>query len=673
MVINLSHSHSKHKDMAGHGKGSDHAHHAHDHKHMLEDYKKRFIVSLLLTVPILILSPSIQEWFNISLRFPGDSIILLALATAVYLYGGKPFFTGMFKEVRNRQPGMMTLIGVALTVAYLYSAAVTFLLSGRVFFWELATLTDIMLLGHWIEMKSVMGASKALEKLVQALPNVAHVVRDGKIIDVPLQEVKPGDLVLVRPGEKIPVDGVVVEGSSYVNEAFLTGESKPVSKGPGSKVVAASINMEGSLTVKAEKTGKDTYIAQVIELVRRAQESRSRTQDLANRAAKWLTIIALTGGALTTAGWVMAGADLAFAVERAVTVMVITCPHALGLAVPLVVARSTTLAASNGLLIRDRSAFERAKDVDTVVFDKTGTLTKGTFGVTDLHSVADGVTEDEILSLAASVEARSEHPIARAIVHEASRRGVALRNITEFIALPGKGVRAFVDGKEVTVVGENYLREAGIEPPSIGKELAQQGKTVVYVLVDGKLVGVVALADVIRDESREAINALKSMGIEPVMLTGDSEKVASWVARELGIRKYFAGVLPHQKMEVIEELKREGRVVAMVGDGINDAPALVSADVGIAIGAGTDVAIESADIILARDDPRDVTSIIALARKTYKKMVQNLVWATGYNAVAIPLAAGVLYGYGILLPPAVGALLMSISTVIVAINATLLK
>ena len=641
---------------------------------MLRDYWRRFIISSVLTVPLLIISPSIQSWLGFTLSFPGNLIALLGLASAIYIYGGYPFLKGLYSEVRTNRLGMMTLVGTALSVAYFYSIWASAANSGRGFFWELATLTDIMLFGHWVEMKSVLGASKALEELAKALPSVAHLLRDdGTVEDVPLSDVKPGDVVLVKPGEKVPVDGVVTDGTSYVNESFLTGESKPVRKKAGSKVAAASINMEGSLIIKAEKTGEDTYISQVIKLVRRAQESRSRTQDIANRAAKWLTIIALSGGALTTAAWLFAGFPSSFAIERAVTVMVITCPHALGLAVPLVVARSTSIAAGSGFVIRDRSAFERSKDVDTVVFDKTGTLTKGEFGVTDVVPLVNNVSVQDILSLAAAVESRSEHPIGKAIIKEARSKSLDLRKVSEFTSLPGKGVRAVIDGAEVSVVGENYFREAGIDAPDVGNKLSRQGKTVVYVLRDNEVVGVIALADVIKEESKEAIHRLKELGLRPVMLTGDSEEVASWVAKELGINEYYAEVLPHQKVEVINGLKNDGRVVAMVGDGVNDAPALVTADVGVAIGAGTDIAIESADIILVRSDPRDVASVIKLAKLTYRKMTQNLAWATGYNAFAIPLAAGVMYGYGILLPPAVGALLMSISTVIVAINAVMLR
>ena len=642
---------------------------------MIEDYKRRLIVSVILTVPVVLLSPSVQSFLGYRVGIPGANILLWALSTIIYAYGGYPFLKGLVDEARKRLPGMMTLIGVAISVAYFYSTAVTFLIKGQTFFWELATLIDVMLLGHLIEMKTIAGASRALELLAKSLPTTAHLIRpDGSVVDVPVSEIKPGDRVLVRPGEKIPVDGVVVEGSSSVNEALVTGESKPVTKRPGDKVIAATINMEGSLVIEAERTGSETYIAQVIELIRKIQESKSRAQDLANRAAKWLTAIALGGGSATLAAWLALGASFAFALERAVTVMVIACPHALGLAVPLVIARSTAIAAMNGLLIRNRIGFEKAKDVTAVIFDKTGTLTKGEFGVSDVVVLDEGLTEEELLALAASLERHSEHPIAHGIVRHVESLGLELAEVEEFKALPGKGVEGRVNGRRVMIVSPGYLREAGLEVSDERvARLAEQGKTIVYVLLDGRVAGAIALADVIREESREAVVKLKAMGIKTVMLTGDNRRVAAWVARELGIDEFYAEVLPHEKVEVVRRVREQGHVVAMVGDGINDAPALVEADVGIAIGAGTDVAIESADIVLVRNDPRDVPTVIELARRTYRKIVQNLVWATGYNAIALPLAAGVAYNLGILLPPAVGALFMTVSTVIVAVNASLLK
>ena len=650
--------------------------HTNHHAHMVADFRRRFWVSLALTVPVLALARHIQGWLGLhgALAFPGDAWVQFVLASAIFFYGGWPFLTGLVAEVRTLRPGMMTLIGLAITVAYVYSSAVVFGLSGEDLFWELATLIDIMLLGHWIEMKSVLGASAALESLVRLMPAEAHLIQsDGSTRDVPLTELRRGARVLVKPGEKIPTDGVIVEGHTSVNEAMLTGESRPVEKGQGATVIGGSVNGEAAITVEVAKTGDETYLAQVIALVRQAQESRSRSQDLANRAAVWLTAVALGGGAVTVAAWLVGGASLPFAVERMVTVMVIACPHALGLAVPLVVAVSTALSAGNGLLIRDRSAFERARALDAIVFDKTGTLTEGRFGVTDVIPLA-GRSAEELLRLAASLESQSEHPIATGVVRGARERTIAFAPPKDFRAIPGKGAEARVDGIAVKVVSPGYLKTAGLtaEDPRV-REVAEQGKTVVYVLVDDRLEGAIALADVIRPESREALGRLKAMGIRVMMLTGDATAVARWVARELALDEYFAEVLPDQKAAKIKEVQARGLTVAMTGDGVNDAPALVQADVGIAVGAGTDVAIESADIVLVRSDPRDVTAIVDLARATYRKMVQNLWWATGYNVLAIPVAAGVLYPAGILLTPAMGAVLMSASTVIVAFNARLLR
>ena len=653
---------------------NDH-HEASHHADMVAEFRRRFWVSLALTVPVLATSQMLADLLGLGrvLVFAGDRYVELAFASAVYFYGGWPFLTGLVDELRKRLPGMMTLIALAITVAYAYSALVVFGLPGSVFFWETATLIDIMLLGHWIEMRSVLGASRALEQLVRLLPVEAHRLRpDGSIEEVPLEALQPGDRVLVKPGEKIPTDGLVVAGRTSVNQAMLTGESQPVEKGKGDEVIGGAVNGEGSITVEVRRIGADTYLAQVIELVRKAQETRSRTQDLANRAALWLTLIAVGGGTLTLVAWLGVGREFSFALERMVTVMVITCPHALGLAVPLVVAVSTALSARNGLLIRDRSAFERARELDAVVFDKTGTLTEGRFGVTDIVPL-DGRTEQDVLRFAGALESRSEHPIAAGVVRAAAERGVSFPAPEDFAAIPGKGAQGTVDGVAVKVVSPGFLKEhsLAVADQRVAR-LAEQGKTVVYVLADGRPVGAIALADIIRPESRDALARLKAMGIKPIMLTGDSAAVARWVAAELGLDDYFAEVLPDQKAAKIEEVKRRGLTVAMVGDGVNDAPALVAADVGIAIGAGTDVAIESADIVLVRSDPRDVAVIVELARATYRKMVQNLWWATGYNAVAIPLAAGVLARAGILLSPALGAVLMSASTVVVALNAQLL-
>ena len=646
------------------------------HAHMVADFKRRFWISLALTVPVLALAPMIQELLGLraTLRFAGDSYIQFAISTAIFLYGGWPFLSGFVRDLRQRQPGMMTLIALAITVAYGYSTIVVFGLAGQVFFWELATLIDIMLLGHWIEMRSVMGASGALEELVALLPSDAHRLRaDGTIEDVPVADLVAGDRVLIKPGEKVPTDGDIVEGRSSVNEAMLTGESAPVEKGEGDSVVGGSVNGESAVTMEVRKTGHDTYLSQVIDMVQRAQESRSRTQDFANRAALWLTVISLTAGAATLGIWLAVGREFDFALERMVTVMVITCPHALGLAIPLVVAVSTSLSARSGLLIRDRSAFERARNLDAIVFDKTGTLTEGRFGVQQIVPLGQG-DELSVLTLAAAVESHSEHPVAHGIVREADDRGLTYTPPKDFRAIPGKGAEATVNGVRVMVVSPGYLEEHGLAVANDRVDTARKrGQTVVFVLIDGEPAGAICLADIIREESREAVARLHEAGISIMMLTGDARPVAQWVADELGLDEFFAEVLPDQKAEKIRGLRQRGLTVAMVGDGVNDAPALVEADVGIAIGAGTDVAVESADIVLVRSDPRDAARIIGLARATYRKMVQNLWWATGYNAVAIPLAAGVLSGFGIMLSPAMGAGLMSLSTVIVAVNARLLR
>jgi Cu2+-exporting ATPase len=656
------------KDHRREHNGGDH------HAHMVADFKRRFWISLAITAPILAISPMIRAFlgFKGPLGFPGDTYVLWALSSAVFFYGGWPFLKGFYNESAEKQPGMMTLIAVAVATAYIYSSAVVFGLSGKVFFWELATLIDIMLLGHWIEMKSVMGASRALEELAKLMPSEAHkVMPDGSTEDVSIEELEPGDRVLVKPGEKIPVDGEIVEGETSVNESMLTGESKPVDKKLGSTIMGGSINGEGSVTAEVQKIGRDSFLSQMIDLVEQAQQSKSKSQDLANRAALWLTIIALSCGAVTLVVWLaVISRDFAFSLERAVTVMVITCPHALGLAVPLVVAVSTALSAQNGLLIRNRASFERGRNIQAIIFDKTGTLTKGEFGVTEIVTFSDDMDEKKLLGYAASVEAHSEHPIAQGITASVEETS----GVSNFNAIPGKGAQGTVDGKEIKVVSPGFLQENDIhlEDDRIEK-LHSQGKTVVFVLVDDDLKGAIALADIIRDESKEAIARLKKMGIQCMMLTGDTELVAKWVAEEIGLDEYFAQVLPKDKAEKVKAVQSRGIIVAMTGDGINDAPALAQADVGIAIGAGTDVAVETADIILVRSNPLDAVAILDLARATYRKMLQNLVWATGYNAFAIPLAAGVLSAYGILLSPAMGAVLMSMSTVIVAVNARFLK
>ncbi len=651
-----------------------HAHGGHDHAQMVDDFRRRFWVSIVLTLPIVVLSPMLQMWAGLGdrLRFAGDGYLLFGIASVVFLHGGYPFLKGLAGELGARKPGMMTLVAVAITTAYVYSSAVVFGLSGEGFFWELATLIDLMLLGHWVEMRSVMGASRALEELARLMPADAHkVFPDGSVRDVPLNELVGGDRVLVRPGEKIPADGQVVEGATSVNEAMLTGESKPVNKSVGAEVIGGAINGEGAITVEVRRTGKDSFLAQVIDLVQQAQQSKSRTQDLANRAALWLTLIAIGGGGITFVFWFMKpGVDLAFAIERAVTVMVISCPHALGLAVPLVVAVSTALAAGSGLLVRDRSAFENARNINAVIFDKTGTLTEGRFGVTEVILLNDTITADNLMRLAAAVERNSQHPIAAGIVAAVQE----IPAVTNFQSITGKGAQGTVEGRAVAVVSPGYLRERDMLLNDDRVEaLRAQGKTVVFVLVDGVLHGAIALADIVRPESHAAITKLRTMGIRTMMLTGDNGSVAKWVAGQIGLDEYFAEVLPHEKATKVREVQARGMVVGMTGDGVNDAPALAQADVGMAIGAGTDVAIETADIVLVHSNPLDVVAIIDLASSTYRKMVQNLWWATGYNAVAIPLAAGVLYDYGIVLSPAVGAVLMSISTIVVAINARMLK
>ena len=633
-------------------------------------FKKRFFVCLALTIPVLVLSQAIQTWFQYTLSVPNQAYILLFLAVVIYAYGGWPFLKGLTQELQKLQPGMMTLIGTAISVAFFFSAATVFFPVGNDFFWELATLMDVMLLGHWLEARSVLGASRALEELVKIMPTMAHLVKDGDIKDVSLSDLNAGDVVVIRPGEKIPSDGIVIEGESYVNEALLTGESKPIYKVETDKVIGGAVNGDGVLRARIEKTGEETYLAQVIKLVRQAQESRSRTQDLANRAAALLFYVAVTVGVITYIVWAAFG-NPQFALTRSVTVLVIACPHALGLAIPLVVALSTSITAKSGILIRDRKAFEMMKDINTVVFDKTGTLTMGQFGVSDIVSFG---SEDELLRLTASVEKNSEHIIGKALVDYAEKKGVKIAEAQGFKAIPGKGAKGIIGGKEIFVGGPIILEELKIKfDDKRVAALQQEGKTVIFSVVDGKLIGVFALSDKVREESRQAVQVLKARGVNVYMLTGDAEAVAKGVSKELGIDDYFAQVLPDQKAEKIKSLKEKGYRVAMVGDGINDAPALVTADVGIAIGAGTDVAIESADIILVKNDPRDVHKVADLSKRTYSKMVQNLWWAAGYNIFAIPLAAGILVNLGLIVDPAVGAILMSLSTVLVAINSQTLR
>jgi len=667
----VDHSKMDHSAM-GHEAHGGHAEHDH-HAMMVADFRKRFFVSLAVTVPILILSPMIQMFVGLEMRFVGDSYILFALSTALFIYGGIPFLKGAADELKKKSPGMMTLIALAIIVAYVYSSLTVFVLTGMDFFWELATLIDIMLLGHWIEMRSVMGASRSLEELVKLMPETAHMVMEsGETMDMPAKELKEGDVVLVKPGEKIPMDGLLIEGSSSVNESMVTGESVPVDKKAGDEVIGGSINGEGAIKFKVNKTGENTFLSQVIRLVREAQESRSETQLLADKAAKWLFYIAVISGLATFAAWTALGSDLNFAVERAVTVIVICCPHALGLATPLVNAVSTSIGAKRGLLVRNRANFENARKLNAVLFDKTGTLTEGRFGITDIREI--GVSREELLSITYSVESQSEHPIAKGIVEEGRKQGTKLRKVSGYQNITGTGLKALVDGREVLIVSPGYIKEHGIEFSWPDYEtLAGEGKTVIFVLLEGSLIGYIALTDIIKESAVEAVGTLKQMGIESYMLTGDNSRVAAYVGGRLRIDKVFAEVLPQDKALKVQEIQQEGRKVAMTGDGVNDAPALAKADLGIAIGAGTDVAIETADVILVRSNPLDVVNIIKLSKATYRKMQQNLLWATGYNIIALPLAAGVLYNQGIVISPAVGAILMSLSTIIVAMNARLLK
>lgn len=638
-------------------------------------FKQKFWISLLLTIPTVIFSPAVQTWLHTTIRLPGGTYIPAIFGTIVFFYGGLVFLKSARVELAGRQPGMMTLISMAITVAFGYSAAVTLgLVSGMDFWWELATLVTIMLLGHWLEMASVMNAQGALNELAKLLPDEAELVEGSTITKVAVSALEVGNVLLVRPGARIPADGEVIKGESDVNESMLTGESKPVKKSKGNTVIGGTINGSGSLTIRVTKIGDDTALAGIMKLVADAQASKSRTQVLADRAAFYLTFVALGAAGITVVGWaLLSDKSAGFILERVVTVLVIACPHALGLAIPLVTAISTTLAARNGLLIRERMSLETARNVDVILFDKTGTLTEGKQGVVDV--VAE--RRNDVLAMAAAVEAESEHPIARAIIQFATEQGIKAPAAANFTALPGRGAKADVPGKTVYVGGPQLLSSLHITTPAemhaTVESASREGKTVVYVVTDGVVQGAVMLADVIRSESKEAVATLQQMGKRVAMLTGDSEGVAAWVAGQLGITEYFAEVLPENKAATVKQLQADGSRVAMVGDGVNDAPALVQADIGIAIGAGTDVAIESAGIVLASSDPRGVAKVIALSKATYRKMLQNLAWATGYNALAIPLAAGVTATFGFVLSPAIGAVLMTLSTIIVALNAQLLR
>jgi Cu2+-exporting ATPase len=649
---------------------SDHQHGHHDHHAMMiEDFKKRFWISLVLTVPILALSHMIQQLLGFELTFFGDQYILFGLSTIVFLYGGWPFLKGLWDEMKDKNPGMMTLIAVAITVAYVYSSAVVFGLEGMDFFWELVTLIVIMLLGHWVEMKSVMGASRALELLVQMMPSEAHLVHGDQIKDIKVDELKKEDIILIKANEKIPADGTVVDGESHLDESMLTGESKPVKKSKGDQVIGGSVNGSQSIKVKVSKTGKESYLNKVITLVEEAQKAKSKTQNLANVAARWLTFIAIGAGTVTLVTWISLGKPLDFALERMVTVMVISCPHALGLAIPLVVAISTAVSAGKGLLIRNRTAFENARKITAMVFDKTGTLTEGKFGVSRYESLSNDMDKKELLSFAASLEQQSEHPIAQGIVKAAKEAGLALKKVENFESLTAKGIQGKIEEKNWKIVSPGYLKESDINiPEQAGSDAAE---TIVYVLQENLMIGFIALSDQIREESPKAIETLREKGMKLYMATGDNEKTAKAVSEKLGLDGYYSEVLPHQKVEIIKKLQKEGHFVAMTGDGVNDAPALAQANVGIAVGSGTDVAAETADIILVNSNPKDIANLVLFGRATYNKMIQNLAWATGYNAIALPLATGFISG--MVISPAIGAVFMSLSTVIVAINAQLLK
>lgn len=660
-----NHAHNSESDSSAAGFDKHAGHHT-------PDFLKRFWISLALTVPVLLLSHMIQQWLGFTIAFNGDKYVLLVLGSIIYFYGGMPFFKGFLGEVKAGAIGMMTLVALAITVAYVYSVAVVFGLPGMDFFWELATLIVIMLLGHWLEMRSQMAASKALQSLVALLPNDVTVEQNGSPVKIKLEQLKNGDTVIIRSGEKVAADGLIVEGSSYLNESMLTGESVPVRKESGGKVIAGSINGDGALKIKATGVGKDSYLNKVINLVQDAQAAKSNTQNLADKVAKWLTIVAIVVGVGTFAYWYITMGDLAFALERMVTVMVTACPHALGVAIPLVVAISTTLSATNGLLIRNRTAFETTRKLSTIIFDKTGTLTKGSHTVQKIIPLTEHYSENDLLQYAAAVQQNSEHHIAKGIMQTLSERKLELWKSDSFRYMQGIGITGIVNGKSVVAAGPNYFVQNNKQVPAIPGEINQDAETVNFILIDDVPVGIVSLADTIREGAKEAIDQLRSMNIKSFLLTGDNEKVAAAVSKQLGMDGYLANVLPHHKQEKVKEFQDKGEIVAMTGDGVNDAPALAAADVGIAVGSGTDVAAETADIILVNSDPRDVVKMIDFGKKTYNKMIQNLVWAVGYNVVAIPLAAGVLYPTFVL-SPAMGAVLMSVSTIVVALNASLLK
>ena len=658
--------HAHHSSM-----GSSHGDHDKHAGHSVEGFRQKFWLSLALTVPILLLSDMIQHLLGFHLDFPGRKWVLFALSSVLFAYGNQPFLVGAVAELRHRAPGMMTLIALATTVAFVYSVAVTFGLPGMDFYWELATLIVVMLLGHWIEMKTISGASRALEMLVSLMPAEAHIVQDdGSVQDHPVQHLQPGNVVLIKANEKIPADGEIIEGESSVNESMLTGESQPVVKAVGAKVIAGAVNGNSTLKIRVTSAGQDSYLQKVVRMVQEAQSGKSKTQNLADRAAQWLTFVAIGAGVLTLGYWLWAGQTTAFALERMVTVMVIACPHALGLAIPLVVAISTALSAQHGLLIRNRTAFENARNVTAIIFDKTGTLTEGAFGVNRTASVSPEYKDTNVLQFAASLEQNSEHPIAQGIIRYAKEERVSLLEVTEFQSLTAQGIQGKIDGKEVMVVSPNYLKSKGIALPEAARSNAAE--TVVFVLVGNQLAGFIALSDRLRKTSAAAVAAFQKDGVKVIMATGDNKQVADSVQRELNLDEVFAEVLPHQKVEIVESLQAKGEFVVMTGDGVNDAPALAKADVGIAVGSGTDVAAETADIILVNSDPQDILRLIRFGKATYRKMLQNLFWATAYNLIAIPVAAGLFYP-NLMISPAFGAVLMSVSTIVVALNAQLLK
>ncbi len=656
------------KPHADHSKSSFNKHEGHH----TNDFLKRFWISLGLTIPILLLSHMIQEWLGFHISFKGDKYVLMLLGTAIYLYGGMPFLKGMIGEIKSKSIGMMTLVALAISVAYFYSMAVALGFPGMDFFWELATLIVIMLLGHWLEMRSQMSASKALHSLVALLPNEVTIERNSEAIKIMLDELKNDDIIIIKPGEKIAADGLIIEGSSSVNESMLTGESVPVKKEIDGKVIAGSINGDGVLKIKATGVGKDSYLNKVINLVQNAQAAKSNTQNLADKVAKWLTFIAIVVGVGTFVYWYSANGDIAFALERMVTVMVTACPHALGVAIPLVVAISTTLSATNGLLIRNRTAFETTRKLSVIIFDKTGTLTQGSHKLQRTIPLTEKYHSDDIIMYAAAVQQNSEHHIAKGVLQTLKEKKLELWKSDNFQLIQGVGVSGTVKGKNVVAAGPNYFKDKGSLLPEIPKEINQDTETVNYLLIDDEVIGIITLADAIREGSSQAVIDLKAMNIKSFLLTGDNEKIAGAVSRELNMDGFFANVLPHEKQEKIKEFQSKGEIVAMTGDGVNDAPALAQADVGIAVGSGTDVAAETADIILVNSDPGDVAKLIDFGKRTYKKMIQNIVWAVGYNIIAIPLAAGLLYP-SFVLSPAMGAVLMSVSTIVVAINASLLK